>query len=182
MHDADSDAQETTILASGKFLRLLRRGRWEYAERVNASGAAAIVAVTGDGKLLLVEQPREPLGCSVIELPAGLVGDDPGQEDEGMGVAAGRELEEETGYRPAKVEFLTRGPSSPGMSSERLALFRATGLTKVGPGGGVEHEQITVHEVALADVEGWLRARAAEGAEIDVKVWAGLYFATAGAQ
>ena len=67
----DEDAQPTTI-ASGRFIRLMRRGTWEYAERLGTTGAVIIIAVTDDRKLLLIEQPRPALGCPVIELPAGL--------------------------------------------------------------------------------------------------------------
>jgi ADP-ribose pyrophosphatase len=170
-------APPLTVLGKGRFVQLVRRGRWEYAERVNATGAAALVAVKEDGTLILVEQPRPALDGRVIELPAGLVGDIPGQEDEEMALAAGRELVEETGYEAGRIEFLIRGPSSPGISSECLALFLATELVRVGPGGGVEHEDITVHEVALEHAEAWLQARVQDGLHIDLKIYAGLYFA-----
>ena len=168
---------DTVVLGAGRFIQLVRHGRWEWAERINASGAAALVPITDEGAIILIEQTRPPLGGPVIELSAGLVGDIPEQEDEDMALAAGRELVEETGYEAREVTFLARGPSSPGLSSECLALFLATGLRRVGPGGGVEHEDITVHEIALSEVDGWLRARAGAGVHIDVKVYAGLYFA-----
>ncbi len=177
MTDAETVSQPLTTIASGRFVRLVRRGRWEYAERVNATGAAAIVALTPADKLILIEQPRPAMGGLVIELPAGLVGDTPGEEDEDMAIAAGRELVEETGYEAATIKFLTRGPSSPGISSETLALFLATDLRRVGPGGGVEGEDITVHEVGLDAVEQWLRDRSDEGYHIDLKVYTGIYFA-----
>ncbi len=179
MQDSDGVDQGDAIvvLGAGRFIRLVKRGRWEYAERINATGAAALVPVTDDGAILLVEQPRPALRGPVIELPAGLVGDIPGQENEDMALAAGRELVEETGYEASAIEFMTRGPSSPGLSSECLAIYLATGLRRVGPGGGVEGEQITVHEIALSEADAWLAARAAEGVQIDLKVYAGLYFA-----
>jgi ADP-ribose pyrophosphatase len=126
---------------------------------------------------VLISQPRPALGGLTIELPAGLVGDTAGDEGEAGALAAGRELVEETGYEAAEITPLMAGPSSPGLTNEGIALFRARGLRRVGPGGGVEHEQITVHEVPLAAVDGWLAARAAEGYHVDVKVYAGLYFA-----
>ncbi len=166
-----------TPIASGRFIRLVRRGRWEFAERVNAQGAAALVALTGENKLILVEQPRPAMDGLVIELPAGLVGDTPGDEHEDMANAAGRELVEETGYEAANISFLAEGPSSPGLSSETLALFLATDLTRVGPGGGVEGEDITVHEVPVNEVENWLRDRIKAGYHVDLKVYSGIYFA-----
>lgn len=178
MSDVDTNSSASvTPIASGRFIRLVRKGRWEYAERVNASGAAALVALTPANKLILIEQPRPAMGGNVIELPAGLVGDTPGQEHEDMAIAAGRELVEETGYEAAKVSFLAKGPSSPGLSSETLAIFLATELTKVGPGGGVEGEQITVHEIDLDQVEGWLDSQISRGLHIDLKVYSGIYFA-----
>jgi ADP-ribose pyrophosphatase len=173
----DDREDEVTVLAAGRFLRLVRRGRWEYVERVRGAGAAAVVAVTEAGAIVLISQPRPALGGLTIELPAGLVGDTAGDEGEAGALAAGRELVEETGYEAAEITPLMAGPSSPGLTNEGIALFRARGLRRVGPGGGVEHEQITVHEVPLAAVDGWLAARAAEGYHVDVKVYAGLYFA-----
>lgn len=168
---------EQSTLGQGRFLKLVRRGTWEYVERVNARGAAAIVAVTDDGKLLLIEQPRAALGKPVIELPAGLVGDEEGMEEEALEAAAGRELVEETGFEASKVELVAEGPTSPGLTSECIAMVVATGLRRVGAGGGTASEDITVYEVPLPEVEAFLREQADRGRAIDVKVYAGLYFA-----
>lgn len=170
---------EDHILHDGEFLRLKRRDHWEYVERSNAPrGAVILVAVTDADELLLVEQPRAPVRASVIELPAGLVGDIAGEEDEDLSVAAARELEEETGYRAQSLELLTAGPPSAGLANELMWFYRARGLTKVGAGGGDESEQITPHAVPLSGIEDWLQARRAEGLLIDPKIYAGLYFAT----
>lgn len=168
---------EPELIAEGKWLRLLRRGRWEFAQRTVGGTAALIVAVTEAGELILIEQPRPPLAGRTIELPAGLIGDIAGEEDEAPELAAARELEEETGYRPARLERVAEGTSSAGLSDERLVIFRAHELSKVGEGGGVEHEDISVHLVPLAEVPDWLAAKQAEGLVIDVKIWSGLYFA-----
>ena len=173
---SDNDNDEL-ILGEGRFLRLVRRGRWELVQRVGASGAAALVALTDDGRLVLIAQPRPALGRAVIELPAGLVGDDPGCEGEAAESAAARELTEETGYEASIVERLAAGPTSPGLTDEQVTLYWASGLRRVGPGGGLEGESITVHEIPLEEVEAWLKARAAAGDAIDLKVYAGLYFA-----
>ncbi len=69
---------DTTTLHTSKFLALIREGRWEYVDRVNATGAALIAAVTAEQKLLLVEQYRIPVHARTIELPAGIIGDEPG--------------------------------------------------------------------------------------------------------
>ena len=167
-----------TTLHTGKFLALIQEGHWEYVDRVNSPGAAIIVAVTDSQKLLLVEQYRIPLHCRVIELPAGMIGDEPGSGDESQAEAARRELLEETGYDAGHMEALFTSPSSAGLTSERVTLFRASQLRRVGKGGGVAHEDITVHEVALAEINTWLTAKAKAGFLIDAKVYAGLYFVT----
>lgn len=163
-------------LHTGKFLALVKEGHWEYADRTNATGAAIIVAVTKERKLLLVEQYRIPVHARTIELPAGIVGDEPGGSDEALAEAARRELVEETGYDAAHIETLTHGASSSGLTSETVTLLFASQLRRVGTGGGVAHEDITVHEVPLAEVHAWLEAKAKTGVLIDPKVYAGLYF------
>ena len=117
------------------------------------------------------------MDCRVIELPAGLAGDAPGQAGEDLAQAARRELYEECGYEAGQLELLTEGPPSAGLSSEYISLFKATGLRQTGPGGGDASEAITVHKVPLAEVHAWLEARRGEGLMIDPKVYAGLYFA-----
>lgn len=165
-----------TTLFTGKFLTLIKEGHWEYAERVNATGAAIIVAVTDEQKLLLVEQYRIPVHARTIELPAGIIGDEPGAANELFADAARRELLEETGYSASHMEALTHGPASSGLTSETVTIFRATGLRRTGKGGGVAHEEITVHEVPLTNVDEWLERQAKSGALIDPKIYAGLYF------
>ena len=114
----------------GKWLRLKRRGRWEFAERTNAGGMAVIIiAVTPDGNLVFVEQERIPVEGKTIEMPAGLVGDIDGAES--IELAASRELLEETGWQAGRVELLMSGPTSSGMSNERVAFVRARDLVRV---------------------------------------------------
>src|SRR5688572_2363354 len=137
------------VLAEGKYLRLVREGHWEYAERTRASGAVVLVALTDDGRLLLTEQHRVPLARTVIELPAGLTGDDDGQEQEPAAQSARRELLEETGYEAREMKLLTSGPPTAGLANEIVSFFLAAGLTKTGAGGGTESEEIVVHEVLL---------------------------------
>lgn len=163
-------------LHQGKWLTLRKRGRWEYAERNHPGGAVIILAVTPEDKILFVEQYRVAILQTTIEMPAGLVGDLADQADEGPLLAAQRELEEETGYRCQRVEFVHRGPSSSGMSTEMITFARAWGLEKVGAGGGDESENIVVHEVPRTEAGAWLFARAAEGYSIDPKLFAGLWF------
>ena len=182
-----NDLPAPKVLASGKYLRLLAQGHWEFAERVNATGAVVIVALTDEGRLLLVEQYRIPVGCPVIELPAGLVGDVPETESPAPGHSPAdhaaaelaetvrRELLEETGYQAAGMRLLGGGPVSAGLSNEVITFFHATGLRRLNQGGGVDHEQITVHELPLAELDAWLEKRIAEGLMVDPKIFAGLY-------
>jgi len=158
-------ANKATIHFSGRFLGLKERDRWEYAYRTNASGVVVLVPVTDAGELVLVEQYRIPVRSRVMELPAGLVGDND-DSDEDFKTAAQRELIEETGYRATLLEELLTSPSTPGMADER-----------VGPGGGDGSEDITVHHVPLESAPEWLEARLAEGIMVDPKIYAGLFWA-----
>lgn len=160
-------------LYSGKFLNLARVGRWEFCERVNDTRAAMIFACTSDNKVLLVEEFRPPVGTRCLCFPAGLVGD---EAPESAAAAATRELEEETGYTAAHMQFLFSGPSSPGLTSEMLSFFLASGLSRVSQGGGVDGENITVHEVPMDSIHAWLAQKDAEGILVDPRIYAGLYF------
>src|SRR5207247_2370700 len=91
--------------------------------------------------------------------------------DEDAETTARRELEEETGYRCANLRRLAGGPTSPGITSETVTFFLATGLERAGE----PEPEITVYEIAQEKIVEWLRAREQEGLLVDVKVWAGLY-------
>src|SRR5690606_34253216 len=149
---AAHSSDEPVTLAEGRFLKLMARGRWEYAERRNVTGVVTIVAVTRAGEVLLTEQHRPPVDGPVIEYPAGLAGDIAGAEHESLDRAARRERLEETGYDAAEWISLYTGTSSAGLTSETLTFFAALDAEKVGPGGGHEGESITVHAVPLQQV------------------------------
>jgi ADP-ribose pyrophosphatase len=168
MRDPDADAPEE-ITWAGHFITAKKRGRWEYVSRSRGIRAAVILAVE-EGDVLLVEQFRVPLGKPCLELPAGLIGDE--TEGEGTLESAARELEEETGYRAEHWEELGEFYSSPGMVSESFSLVKATRLTKVGEGGGTEHENITVHRVPLARIGEFVVERRAQGTAIEVRLLA----------
>lgn len=162
-------------LHAGTHLHLLRRDGWEFVRRAHGGGVVGIVAITDDRKLVLVEQPRIPVGCPTIELPAGLVGDE--TADENLEHAARRELLEETGYHAEHLRYLAEGPSSAGLTDETLTLVLATGLSRQASGGGVGQERIRVHELPLAEVPEWCREQQRRGRLIDLKVFVALYFA-----
>ncbi len=123
-----------------------------------------------DDEVVLVEQYRVPLGRNCIELPAGLIGDEDGAEDEDDLAAAGRELEEETGYRAGRLEDCGTYYSSPGMVGESFTLVRATQLEQVGEGGGTVSEDIAVHRISRAQLGRFLEAKRSEGCGVDVRL------------
>ena len=157
----------------GEYLGIAERDGWEFASRTNASNVAVLVPVTDDGDIVLVEQFRIPVGRRVIELPAGLVGDqdDP---DEPIIEAAHRELLEETGYTAERLTELLACPSTAGMSDEIITFLLAEGLQKIGPGGGDASEDIVVHTVPLGEACEWLREKRKTGLYLDPKVYAAL--------
>jgi ADP-ribose pyrophosphatase len=161
---------------SGRFLGMKERQGWEYAYRTNASGVVVLVPVTDAGELILVEQYRIPVNSRVMELPAGLVGDS-GDREEDFKTAAQRELLEETGYQAALLQELLTCPSTPGMADEMVTIYYASGLERVGTGGGDGNEDITVHAMPLTNAVEWLDARMAEGIMLDPKIYAGLFWA-----
>jgi ADP-ribose pyrophosphatase len=171
------DNQPARVLAEGRFVRLLAKNGWEWADRTNCRSAVIIVAVTGQRELVLVEQFRIPLGRRVIELPAGLVGDEPDGAHEEPAEAARRELREETGFQAETMVYLAEGPSSAGLASEVYSLFWAPDVRQVTAGGGTAGEEIRVYRLPLDDAEAWLDARRREGVMVDPKIYAGLYFA-----
>jgi len=164
---ADADAPEE-IVWQGRFITTRKRGRWEYVGRARGIRAAVILAIDEDDHVILVDQYRVPLGRRCVELPAGLVGDEDAGED--TVAAAARELEEETGYRPGRMDVIGEFHSSPGMVSESFTLLRAHDLVKVGEGGGVENENIVVHRVPLSGIAEAVRTWRAEGYAMDVKL------------
>lgn len=157
------------IVWQGRFITAKTKGTWEYVGRARGIRAAVILAVDDEDHVILVEQFRVPLGRACIELPAGLIGDGADSGEDAL-TAAARELQEETGYRAARMVNLGDYFSSPGMVSESFTLLRAEGLTKVGDGGGVDGENITVHRIALSALPGFVAERRARGDAIDVKL------------
>ena len=162
----DHDAPVETMWR-GKYIAALKRGRWEYVSRVDSTNAVVVIA-EHEGKIILIEQYRVPVGGRCLELPAGLVGD----EDRNATVeeTAVKELEEETGFTAERIEILGEFHSSPGMVAESFTLVRAHGVRKVGDGGGNEHEDIAVHLVARPDIPDFVASRRREGVAVDVKL------------
>ncbi len=121
------------------------RGEALTREVVEHPGAVAIVAVSDDGDLVLVEQWRHPVAEVLLEVPAGTLG--PAEEPLSC---AHRELAEETGYTAGRMEPLAVFYSAPGFCTERLHTYLATGLL---PGAQAldEDEAIRVRPVPRAE-------------------------------
>ena len=158
----------------GDHLLVKETDDWQFVERKKGKSAVAVIALTADDKVILTEQFRKPLGKRVIDYPAGLVGDEEGTNDPAE--TAKKELEEETGYVCDSVEHLATGPSSPGITSELVSLYRAHGVKHKNEGGGVGGEEITVHTIAREELRAWLKQKEREGLLLDLKLWGGLYF------
>lgn len=169
--------REIRKLHQGDFLELVRDRHWEFVRRRHASGSVHVLALTDDQQIVLVEQTRLPVGGKTIELPAGVIGDEVEHAAEGAIDCARRELIEETGYQAETVELIHVSPTAPGLTAEIQHLVRATGLARVGDGGGVGSEDISVHLVPLTKVHDWLLGQAMAGYLVDHRIHAALYWA-----
>ncbi len=163
------------VIAQTAHLRFATRGGWSYVERTNAGGVVCVVALTQDNRIILVEQYRPPVACRVIELPAGLCGDLTDQADESLEAAAERELLEETGYRASQLRNVGTVASSAGLTNEVTSIFIADQVEKIAAGGGDDHEDISIHEVPLDEIDHWLDQMRDTGKLIDSRVLGGLY-------
>lgn len=155
---------ERAVEWEGRFIRVIRVGDWEYVERCGGVHAVVILA-EHEGRIILVEQKRVPLGGRFcLELPAGLVGD---EDDKSVEETAVKELEEETGFTAKRIERLGEFFSSPGMVAEGYTLVLAH---EVRATGGQPEDGITVHLVAPDDMAGFVEAKRREGVAIDTKL------------
>ena len=124
---------EHEVLCRGSrfdFVRVRERlagGGEVVREMVRHPGAVVIVAVTGEGEVVVIRNRRVAVGSEVVELPAGTreSGEDPA-------VTASRELLEETGYRAGRVEALGRFWTTPGLTDELMLAYVASDLEFVG--------------------------------------------------
>lgn len=168
---------EIETLFETKWLTVCRNGRWDYVRRPQSTSSVSVLAITPANEIVLVEQFRIPVQRRVIEMPAGITGDEADFIGESLAETAARELMEETGYRAGKMEFLVRSPSTPGLAEEFMNIFYATDLVRETDGGGTEHEEIVIHHVPVAEIRSWVTARQAEGIEIDTRLHAALWLA-----
>jgi len=133
----------------GRLVKVVKRfeesSPQSYLEIVKHPGAAAVVALTAEGKLLLVSQYREATGGVLLEIPAGKL--EPGERPE---TCAFRELEEETGYRAGSLEKLCEMFMSPGYCDEKIHIFAAAGL-EPSVANPDDDEDVAPVEVELAE-------------------------------
>lgn len=153
------------LVYQGKFLKLrkdsarLPDGRTGEREYIVHPGAAAMVPLFDDGRILIERQFRYPLGREFIEIPAGKI--DPGETSL---QTARRELVEETGYGAASWAFMTRIHPAIGFANELIDIYLCRDLEKttqqLDAGEFVEIEVVTL---------GWLMDRLKAGELSDVK-------------
>lgn len=104
----------------------LPNGRTATLDLIWHPGAAAIVPFLDDGRVLLIRQYRHAAGGMIYEVPAGKL--DPGEAPE---TCAGRELEEETGWRARRIERLGEILTTPGFTDEKIHLYAGFELQQV---------------------------------------------------
>ena len=149
---AEEETLSSELIYQGRAVRLrvdtvrVPTGRETTREIVEHDDCVAIIALDTGDKVLLVRQFRKPVEKELLEIPAG--GIDAGESPEG---AVSREMREETGYLPRKIERLGGFYSAPGYSSEYLYLYLATDLVP-GQLFAEDTESITLMKVPLEDI------------------------------
>jgi ADP-ribose pyrophosphatase len=167
---AEEETLSTKLIYDGRAVSLrvdtvrLPGGRETTREIVEHEDCVAVVAVDGEDNILLVSQFRKPVEKELLEIPAG--GIEPGEEPEDC---VRRELREETGFLPRRMERLGGFYSSPGYSSEYLYLYLATDLVS-RPLQAEDSESIRLVRVPVAQVLGLITS----GSICDAKSIAGL--------
>jgi ADP-ribose pyrophosphatase len=133
-------------------------GRESTIDVVDHPGGVTLIAFDDEGRLLLVRQYRHPAARDLLELPAGTI--DPGETPE---ACAGRELQEETGLRPERLERLGGFFLAPGYCSEYQHVFLAEGLSDSALEG--DEESIAVERVSLDGALGMIASGEIEDAK-----------------
>jgi len=151
MHKFEEKTIRSEKIFDGRIVRLqideveLPNGKTAKREIIKHPGAVAILAITPDNKIILVDQYRKPMDRALVEIPAGKL--EPGEKPE---VTAVRELEEETGYACEELELINSFYTSPGFADELIHLYLAKGLKKIdNPKSADEDEFVELLEVTL---------------------------------
>ena len=167
---ADEKTLSSQLIYDGRAVKLridtvaMPGGRETTREIVEHSECVAVVAVDINGNVLLVNQFRKPVEKELLEIPAG--GIEPGEDPQ---TTVSREMREETGYLPRKVERLGGFYSAPGYCTEYLHLYLATDLTP-GQLYAEDTENIRLVRVPITQIPGLI----ASGSICDAKSIAGL--------
>ncbi|MBQ7148006.1 MAG: NUDIX hydrolase [Pseudobutyrivibrio sp.] len=132
--------EDTMLLPNGK------TEKWDFVS--HRMGAACVLAVKPDGKILMVRQYRNALERETLEVPAGKRD----SLDEDTSICAARELEEETGYQAGKLEKLLSLKSTVAFCDEMIDVYLATDLRKLGEQNLNESEDIDVEAWKLEDL------------------------------
>ncbi|MEB2302299.1 NUDIX hydrolase [Lysinibacillus xylanilyticus] len=153
MKKFEEKTTKTTPIYDGKIVKLqvddvtLPNGNVAKREIIKHPGAVAVIAVTDEGKLVLVEQYRKALERSIVEIPAGKL--EPGEEPI---VTARRELEEETGYGAQSLTYLQAFATSPGFADEIIHLFVAKDLYTIENKANLDEDEfVELVEVSLEE-------------------------------
>ncbi|WP_080874311.1 NUDIX hydrolase [Oceanobacillus timonensis] len=127
----------------------LANGKTAQRELVYHPGAVAVIPITPDNKIVLVEQYRKPLERTLIEIPAGKL-----EENENPLTAAVRELEEETGYTTTNLSQVTSFYTSPGFANELVYVYVTNDLIQMeNPPAGDDDEFVEIMEVTLDEAK-----------------------------
>ena len=155
MKKFEEKTTHTTPIFDGKVVKLqvddvmLPNGKEGKREIIKHPGAVAVIAITNEGKLVLVEQYRKALERSIIEIPAGKR--EPGEEPI---VTARRELEEETGYGANELTYLQAFATSPGFADEVIHLFVAKDLYPIEEKADLDEDEfVELLEVSLEEAQ-----------------------------
>ena len=138
---------------SGKVISLqvdeveLPNGKIAKREIIKHPGAVAIIAITDENKIVMVEQYRKALEQTIIEIPAGKL-----ESGEQPDVCAKRELEEETSYECESLELLNSFYTSPGFANEIVHVYLAKGLTKKEDAAGLDEDEfVNLMELTIGE-------------------------------
>lgn len=126
-------------------------GKESTREIVRHQGGVAIIAFKDKETILMVEQFRKPIDSLLLELPAGKI-----ERNEDLKKCAIRELQEETGYKPNKIEYIGKIVTSPGFCDEYIYIFKAEDLVKEELPCD-DDEFINVYEYKLSEVKDMIK-------------------------
>ena len=144
---------KTEHIFSGKVINLqvddveLPNGKTSKREIIRHPGAVAVLAVTNENKIVLVEQYRKAIERDLVEIPAGKL-----EKGENPLATAARELEEETGYVCESLELLTSFYTSPGFADEIIHVYEARGLSKKEDAAPLDEDEfVNLLEITLEE-------------------------------